>query len=271
MSNPSSKSIERVQSGTIAGAAASAQPSAARAATTTAEIASDLKFLDLLQDARRPANAPVARQTTTAGRSTLTDAMASSLMLSDPDEDASSRTRLSKAAQAVEPSLAPAKADPTRVVDEALEMLQSDLSPQDIAWIQQTQTLLIGMPNGLPFQAIMPQGASPGSLNERGAWSRAGLSSHLGQQIESAYQSGKSLRVAMDDRSAIIFKFHGGKVSAEFLTQDQTAAMYLKQSMDALRQRLADKNLPVGDLTYRHEHENPQQQHHRERSLHDDA
>ncbi len=147
-----------------------------------------------------------------------------------------------------------AKAEMTRLYDELsrvrvnneLEMLQGELKSGDIQFLE--QVLLAGLPyqGGVPFQQVMPIDGQG-----RPDFGKLGSSEDLSALLEKSYKSGRPLRVELDGRSSVVLKFQGGKVSAEFLTQDPAMAMYLKQYMDELRQRLSEKDLPVAQLTYR--------------------
>jgi hypothetical protein len=143
-------------------------------------------------------------------------------------------------------------------VNRELEMLQGELTIQDVRFLE--QFLVSGLPGGIFYQGGMPlQQMLP--LNHQGGLDleRLPASKGLGELLEKAYKQGRSLRIDLDPRSSVILKFHQGRVSAEFLTQDQGMALYLKQYMDDLRQRLESKSLPVGTLTYRDEDKNQEQ------------
>jgi flagellar hook-length control protein FliK len=60
----------------------------------------------------------------------------------------------------------------------------------------------------------------------------------------------------MDNGGAVILKIKDGKVSAEFQATDQASALYLRQQLADLRQRMEAKNLPVGTLNTRQENPN---------------
>lgn len=131
-------------------------------------------------------------------------------------------------------------------VKKELEMLQGRLSADDVQFLQ--QIVIAGLPyqGGVPVGQILTVGGQG-----RPTFEGLGISTGLSDLLEKAWKSGRSLRVDMDAQSSVILRFHQGKVSAEFLTQDQGMALLLKQAMDDLRQRLETKNLPVGTLSAR--------------------
>ncbi len=156
-----------------------------------------------------------------------------------------------------------AKSEVTRLYDELsrirvkneLEMLQGELKAGDLQFLE--KVLIAGLPyqGGIPFQQVM-------TLNSEGlpAFGKLDASETLSSLLEKAYKSGRSLRVDLDGKSAVVLKFHAGKVSAEFLTKDPAMALYLKEYMDTLRNRLEEKELPVAQLTYRNDDEKPSRQ-----------
>ncbi len=139
-------------------------------------------------------------------------------------------------------------------VQKDLEILNGDLTDADVQFLQ--QVLVAGLPyqGGVPVSRLM-------TLDGQGRPVFEGLevSKGLSDLLEKAWKTGRSLRVDMNAQSSVILRFHQGKVSAEFLTQDQAMALFLKQSMEDLRQRLEARSLPVGTLSAREEPD-PRQQ-----------
>ncbi len=161
--------------------------------------------------------------------------------------------------------IAESKAEMARLYDEIsrvrvaneLDMLQSDLKAGDLQFLE--QVLLAGLPyqGGVPFQQLI-------AVNAQGQpeFSKLNTSDNLSQLLTKAYKSGRPLRVELDSRSSVVLKFHGGKVSAEFLTQDPGMALYLKQYMDELRHRLInEKELPIAQLSYQNDENSSKQEH----------
>jgi hypothetical protein len=118
--------------------------------------------------------------------------------------------------------------------------------------------------SGLAWQAALPPGWwPPGSRPGQAAGAGtadfqgdalfnglpSGLTATMRQQILKAHQQRQPIRVDVDDAASVILRLGGGRVSAEFMTADPSAALYLQQHLAELRQRMANQQLPVDELS----------------------
>lgn len=143
----------------------------------------------------------------------------------------------------------------TRESTEAIEEHKKDLAAlEDDITLSDIELLKTINPLCLPIQAPVPlQDLIPVDNEGKPEFERMAASKGLSQLIEKAYKTGRPVRVELENGSAIILKIKQGKVSAEFLTQDQAQALYLKQQLSDLRNRMEARNLPVGTLDSRQE------------------
>ncbi|MBK8191240.1 MAG: flagellar hook-length control protein FliK [Vampirovibrionales bacterium] len=252
---------------------ASAESAAAAAATTTTTTASptrtaaarqasapgdgvDLRFLDLLVDlsatrvnrgALSLLNGAPSSDADAAGAAA--DKERKQAAAAAAEDAAKQAAKLTAAAATVAPAasaLRDTDASPVEGSRRALSALNGDLTRQDVRVMDQLTITAMAYPGGVPLQQAFA--LTPGGKPD---FARAGLSERFANLMEKAYSENRSVRVELDSRSSLILRFHEGKVSAEFLTQDQAMAHYLRQTMDDLRQRLADRQLPVSTLTFR--------------------
>lgn len=144
------------------------------------------------------------------------------------------------------PSTPTSGADVREMVQKELRLLRTELTTADIDYLKQVvvPTLPIAM-GTVPLQTVFPEGEAEFS------YQGAPISKALSDMIQQGIKSGRPFRVEVDDNSSIVIKIRNGKVSAEFISSDRAAAMYIKNELDDLRARLASKKLPVDDLTYR--------------------
>lgn len=230
-----------------ASTAPSAMPLRAAKREATLGDGVDLRFLDLLSD---------------LGGTRLTRSALATLTVNDPPSasgkspNAQSKTSADATANVATPSATPpantplasrdAEAGSAASTQRELSALSDDLTRTDLRVLDQWAIAAMGLPGGVPMQQLF-------ALNAQGKpeFSRAGLSERFAHLMEKAYSENRSVRVELDSRSSLILRFSGGQVSAEFLTQDQAMAHTLRQTLDALRQRLAERQLPVSGLTYR--------------------
>ena len=209
----------------------------------------DLRFLDLLSD---------------LGGARVTRSALATLTVNDPpsasDKSPSAQSKASADATAnvatpspTLPDTSPAasasrdaEAGSAASTQRELSALSDDLTRPDLRVLDQWAIAAMGHPGGVPMQQLF-------ALNAQGKpeFSRAGLSDRFAHLMEKAYSENRSVRVELDNRSSLILRFSGGQVSAEFLTHDQAMAHTLRQTLDELRQRLAERQLPVSGLTYR--------------------
>lgn len=137
-------------------------------------------------------------------------------------------------------------ADVRDMVQKEMRLLQADLTAADIDYLKQVvvPTLPIAM-GSVPLNTVFPEGEA--EISYKGI----PISKPLSDMIHDGMKTGRPFRVEVDENSSIVIKIRNGKVSAEFLSSDRAAAMYIKNELDDLRARLASKKLPVDELTYR--------------------
>lgn len=138
-------------------------------------------------------------------------------------------------------------ADIREMVRKELVLLNTDLGANDARYLK--EAVIPGLPmliGSVPLDQVFPKN-SAGEISYRGF----DVSKPLADLIEKGMKTGRPIRVELDRHSSVVLKIKNGQVSAEFLSNDQAAALYIKQELDELRSRLAAKNLPVGTLEYR--------------------
>jgi len=137
-------------------------------------------------------------------------------------------------------------ADVRDMVQRELRLLQAELTAADIDYLKQVvvPTLPIAM-GSVPLSTVFPEGEA--EISYKGL----PISKPLSDMIHDGMKTGRPFRVEVDENSSIVIKIRNGKVSAEFLSSDRAAAMYIKNELDDLRARLASKKLPIDELTYR--------------------
>ena len=205
----------------------------------------DLSFLDLL--------------TTVVADTDVADAKPEHLSPEETRQGEKAATTTSPKEGAAKPKLtlvpkpAPVEEPPMEVAKD-MELLQADLTPQDIQYMK--QVVIPGLPilmGNVPVESIFPAEAD-GSVSAHGY----DISPGLAELIEKGYKTGRPIRVELDTRSSVVLKIRNGLVSAEFVSSDKTVALMMQQEINDLRHRMSQKNLPVGllDAKYR----DPQQQ-----------
>ncbi len=133
-------------------------------------------------------------------------------------------------------------------VEKDMALLQSDLTELDTQYLK--QIVIPGLPiamGSVPFNSVFPTSES-GQISYRGFE----VSPKLAELIEKGYKTGRPIRVELDPHSAVVIKIRNGQVSAQFLSTDKTLAMVMQQDLDDLRNRMIQKNLPVGTLEYQY-------------------
>lgn len=154
--------------------------------------------------------------------------------------------------------------EPRKSVEKELAIFHNQLTPVDIQYMK--EIVIPGLPilqGSVPLQSIFPANANSGGFN----FHDYEISQKLADLVKAGYKSGRPFRVEMDENSSVILKIRNGKVSAEFISTDRAAALYIKQELDELRQRMATKNLPIDLLSYKEQKEQREQQ----RNSDDDA
>ncbi|MBY0450834.1 MAG: hypothetical protein K2X01_09455 [Cyanobacteria bacterium] len=139
----------------------------------------------------------------------------------------------------------------------------SSLTANDARFLQ--QVLLLGLPvsmmqanKGNQAGTSFSSAILDSTMSADSASVTRGLSKGLSEALKTAYKSNQSVRIDIDNQASVVLKFSQGKVSAEFLSSEHTMTLYLKQHLDELRQRLAAKNLPVGDVLYKQQQQQDQ-------------
>lgn len=136
------------------------------------------------------------------------------------------------------------------MLDDDLIWIKHEFKADEARHMEQWLTHLVQQPNGLPVPWFYQMVQDLGSDSAQGG---QGFSGELMQAITEAYKSGKSIRIALENQTDLILKFHQGRVSAEFLSENPTIQATLQESIAQLRRQLEEKRLPVGDVTYREE------------------
>jgi hypothetical protein len=139
------------------------------------------------------------------------------------------------------------------------------LSKEDKTWLEALKkqpNTSFTVPNPLlqPIQHFWQQeGTSPNGMAEGEGFASAGLkhayalSEKLQAQLAEGYKTGKPIRIMVDDTLSIVFKIKGKQVSAEFLstTGDAKALGQLSAQLEQLKAQMVQKQLPVGELSFR--------------------
>jgi hypothetical protein len=142
-----------------------------------------------------------------------------------------------------------------KTVKKDLEQMMGDLTPEDAAYLKTIN------PNGLPIAPPVPLNQLiPVDDEGKPQFDKIPASKGLSDMLEKAYKTGRPIRVELENGGSIILKIKAGKVSAEFIATDQANALYLKQQLAELKQRMESKNLPVGQLDARREERSKKQQ-----------
>jgi hypothetical protein len=192
-------------------------------------ITADTFPAELLPDTQPPSNA--SKKETTATKTSKSD--------STPE-----KPKLSVVSETNEPDR---ESFSVTSVDKDLSLLKSQLTDQDMQYMK--QAVIPNLPilmGSVPFQTIFPS-TPEGEISYRGFE----VSNKLAELIEQGYKTGRPIRVELDKDSAVVLKIRDGQVSAEFVSADKGAALALQQELDDLRNKLAQKNLPVGTLASR--------------------
>jgi hypothetical protein len=139
------------------------------------------------------------------------------------------------------------------------------LSKEDKAWLealknQPNSTLTVPNPLLQPIQHFWQMGGNIASgITEGESFASSGLkhayalSEKLQAQLAEGYKTGKPIRITVDDILSIVFKIKGKQVSAEFIstTGDAKALGQLSAQLEQLKAQMVQKQLPVGDLSFR--------------------
>ncbi len=139
------------------------------------------------------------------------------------------------------------------------------LSKEDKAWLEAVKNqpnMTLTAPNPLlqPIQHFWQlEGNSISGTPEGEGFASAGLkhayalSEKFQAQLAEGYKTGKPIRITVDDTLSIVFKIKGKQVSAEFLSTngDAKALGQLSAQLEQLKAQMVQKQLPVGDLSFR--------------------
>ena len=139
------------------------------------------------------------------------------------------------------------------------------LSKEDKAWLealknQPNSTFAVPNPLLQPIQHFWQMGGnSTSGITEGEGFASSGLkhayalSEKLQAQLAEGYKTGKPIRIAVDDTLSIVFKIKGKQVSVEFIstTGDAKALGQLSAQLEQLKAQMLQKQLPVGDLSFR--------------------
>jgi hypothetical protein len=135
-------------------------------------------------------------------------------------------------------------------VKDALDMLNTDLSKIPSTDI----SVLLRLTQGTPAQIPMVQNLSPSLIDSMPTTHYTSLNVSKGLQdlLDNAYKTQRPVRIAISDNAAMILRLaRDGRVSAEFLPNNQAAEAYFRQNMLELQNRLESKQLPYGTLSVR--------------------
>lgn len=133
-------------------------------------------------------------------------------------------------------------------VDKDMVMFKDEMTPADVQYMK--QAVIPGLPilvGTVPFDSIFPT-TPEGEVSYRGF----DISPKLSELIEKGYRTGQPIRVELDPNSSVVLKIRNGQVSAEFVSNDQAAALAMQHELDNLRSRMISRNLPVGALEYKY-------------------
>jgi hypothetical protein len=137
-------------------------------------------------------------------------------------------------------------------VDKDMVMFKDEMTTADIQYMK--QVVIPGLPilvGTVPFESVFPS-TSDGEVSYRGF----DISPKLAELIEKGYRTGQPIRVELDPTSSVVLKIRNGQVSAEFVSNDQAAALAMQHELDNLRNRMISRNLPVGALEYKYRDSN---------------
>ena len=139
-------------------------------------------------------------------------------------------------------------------------LLMDDLTDVDQNYIRERMIpnlpILMGQ---VPADSVFPKGKD-GGISYQGFE----ISDGLADMIKHGYKTGQPIRLELDANSSLVLRIRNGQVSAEFVAADQGAAMAMQNDLNELRQRMAARNLPVGNIESRYK-DQPQQNNQNER------
>ena len=202
----------------------------------------ELRFMDWLAGDPSSATAATSSQPSLAPLEQTTQALA--------------RQALADLTSLPQSSLLEATASVTEVTDAPQiskplsDKQQLDLEPIDWAFVQQAFQSPQPLDNQqavpmLQFQQAIAWQAGQGAQEAHGILPNFGLSEKMQAMLKKAAEQGGNLRISVDDESSVLLKIRQGRVSAQFVTRQMSAALGLEQQLAALRKRLADNDLPV--------------------------
>ncbi len=140
------------------------------------------------------------------------------------------------------------------------------LSKEDKAWVEALKNqpnMTVTTPNPLlqPIQHFWQlEGNSTNDISVGEGFASAGLkqayalSEKLQAQLAEGYKTGKPVRIMVDDTLFIVFKIKDKQVSAQFLSslgEGNKGLGHLSAQLEQLKAQLMQKQLPVGDLSFR--------------------
>ncbi|MBX2861095.1 MAG: hypothetical protein KTR14_07660 [Vampirovibrio sp.] len=140
-------------------------------------------------------------------------------------------------------------------VKQALELLKTDLDAKDLRLFQQHIVPQLSVHQPVSIQTLFSTNGS-GSLSFKGV----PFSKAFSEMVQSAYKTGRPVRIDLENQTSVILKIRNGKVSAEFLSADPKTSLYLKQHVAELRHRMEAEELPVDQLSYREERQQQERQ-----------
>lgn len=159
--------------------------------------------------------------------------------------------------------------DKTRMISASLETapiapvsMQTDIKEvREAMWLMDGRdlsladlTFLQALPNAglMPWQNINNTSASLLEHLSQGHYKSLRVSAGLQSLLEKAYKTQRPLRIDLADNAAIILRMgRDGRVSAEFLPNDQAADLFFRQNLQELKSRLESKQLSYGELAVR--------------------
>jgi len=127
-------------------------------------------------------------------------------------------------------------------------LLMDDLTDVDQNYIRERMIpnlpILMGQ---VPADSVFPKGRD-GGISYQGFE----ISDGLADMIKHGYRTGQPIRLELDANSSLVLRIRNGQVSAEFVAADQGAALAMQNDLNELRQRMAARNLPVGNIESRY-------------------
>jgi hypothetical protein len=216
----------------------------------------DLSFLDLLtalpSENTTPQSALLAEKTVDDGKKAAEDASKTTTPTEKTPTDNVRRLPVSTQASGSVHHVS----DSDGALDDFKMLSASDLSKTDVDYLKQAVIPNIPILMGnVPIQNVFPT-TPEGEISYRGF----NVSPPLSELIAHGYKTGRPIRVELDSDSAIVLKIRDGRVSAEFVSVEQSAALAMQNEFAELRNRLVARNLPVGTLEARYNPEHQQQQ-----------